>query len=108
MITGRSNYQLLSNALGVDLVNNPALLGGKNIHACSADQLKYAALSAGWFWNKTNLNVLADKIDVQQPIDEGTNLAGFKEITRRINGGYNGLADRLNRYKEGITQFRTN
>ena len=106
-ITGRANYQLLSNALQADFITNPTLLGGKNITVCTPDQLKYAALSAGWFWNKVNLNIFADKISLQQPIDEGTNLDNFKEITRRINGGFNGLADRLHRYKEGALLFTT-
>ena len=46
-------------------------------------------ISALWFWNKHNLNALADKDDV-------------KRITRVINGGYNGLTHRielLNKYK---------
>lgn len=107
-ITGRNNYSLLSQALGADFVTNPTLLGAKNIHACSPNQLRYAALSAGWFWNRTALNSLADKIDIHQPIDEGSNLEHFKEITKRINVGYNGLADRVHRYKEGIALFTAN
>ena len=39
-ITGRKNYALLSQALGVDFVAQPQLL----------ERLDYAALSAGWFW----------------------------------------------------------
>lgn len=104
-ITGRTNYQALSIALGVDFINTPTLLGGKNIHLCSPDQLKYAALSAGWFWSKTGLNAIADQINTQLPIDEGTNLDNFKLITRRINGGYNGLPDRLHRYQMGAVLF---
>jgi putative chitinase len=107
-ITGRTNYQALSAALQADFINNPTLLGGKNIHLCSPDQLKYAALSAGWFWNKTNLNAIADTINTQLPIDEGSNLDNFKLITRRINGGYNGLADRLHRYQTGAAAFIQN
>lgn len=107
-ITGRSNYSLLSHDLGADFISNPSLLGGKNIHACTPDQLKYAALSAGWFWNRINLNSIAGRIDLHQPIDEGANLECFKEITRHINGGFNGLADRLHRYKEGACLFSAN
>jgi putative chitinase len=104
-ITGRNNYGLLGSALGVDFVNNPSLLSAQNINACSPDQLKYAALSAGWFWNRENLNALADHINLFSAIDEGQNLEYFKEITRKINGGYNGLPDRLHRYKAGLNQF---
>ncbi|HTE25909.1 glycoside hydrolase family 19 protein [Flavitalea sp.] len=107
-ITGRTNYTAIGRDLQADFINNPSLLGGKNIHFCSPDQLKYAALSAGWFWNKTGLNSWADKINVTQPIDEGANLDNFKAITRRINGGYNGLADRIQRYQQGRLLFTGN
>lgn len=104
-ITGRANYSTIGAALGIDFINNPTLIGGKNINTCTPDQLKYAALSAGWFWDKTGLNSIADNILLKEPIDEGANLDHFKEITRRINGGYNGLPDRLHRYKEGVSVF---
>jgi len=42
---------------------------------------KYAALSAGWFWNKKGLNAFADADDIDT-------------ITKRINGGLIGLNDR--------------
>jgi putative chitinase len=42
---------------------------------------KYAALSAAWFWNKKGLNALADAQD-------------YETMTKRINGGLNGLDDR--------------
>jgi len=107
-ITGRNNYGLLSAALQADFIDTPTLLGGRNIHLCSPDQLKYAALSAGWFWNREDLNALADKINLSQPIDEGDNLENFKEITRKINGGYNGLPDRLHRFKQGELVIHSN
>ncbi|GGB96454.1 glycoside hydrolase family 19 protein [Dyadobacter sediminis] len=100
-ITGRNNYQLLSEAFNVDFVSNPQLLGGKNITLCSPDQLKYAALSAGWFWDRAKLNGFADKINPKQPIDSGANLEYFKRITKGVNGAYNGLPDRLHRYMQG-------
>ena len=71
-ITGRDSYTACGAALGLDLINNPELLV----------QPKYAALSAGWFWNKKGLNDLADKRD-------------YPEMTKRINGGLLGLADRI-------------
>lgn len=79
-ITLRVNYTALSKATGVDYINNPDLLLGE------AD----AMISALWFWNKHNLNVLADKDDINK-------------ITKIINGGYNGLSHRvilLNKYKK--------
>lgn len=106
-ITGRNNYQAVGNALGVNLLINPTLLGGKNVSKCNAEQMKYASLSAGWFWDSRNLNAIADKININSSIDTGANLTAFKDITRKINGGYNGLADRLNRYKVGLKYFIT-
>ncbi len=104
-ITGRTNYQIVGNALGLDLINNPGLLGGKNVNVCTAEQLKNAALSAGWFWNSRKLNAIADAINITKPIDSGSNLDNFILITKKINGGINGLHDRLNRYKTGVKFF---
>jgi putative chitinase len=105
-VTGRGNYDWISKNLDVDFVGSPEMLGGKNVNSCTPDQLKYAALSAGWYWNNHALNAVADSIDIEQPIDEGTNLDQFKLITRRINGGYNGLNDRISRYKAGVQFFK--
>jgi predicted chitinase len=103
-ITGRANYHAVGEALGADFISNPTLLGGKNIQACSPDQLKYAALSAGWFWSRCGLTAIADHIDLEKPIDEEPNLDLFKEITHKINGGYNGLPDRLHKFMQGLPQ----
>ena len=78
-ITGRANYEACGEALGVDLVNHPELLE-KPQHAC---------MSAAWFWASRGLNTLAD--------------AGqFDTITRRINGGQNGAADRQMLYARAL------
>jgi putative chitinase len=71
-ITGRSNYEKCGKALGYDLLAHPEFLESP-VLACR---------SAAWFWARNGLNVLADK---------GDNVG----ITRRVNGGINGLADRL-------------
>lgn len=104
-ITGRANYTQLGKAFNIDLVDNPTLLGAANTPLCSPEQLKYAAMSAGWFWNSRSLNKLADLIDLNSPIDAGDNLDYYREITRKINGGYNGLADRVSRFKAGVESF---
>jgi putative chitinase len=70
-VTGRANYADCGRALGVDLINNPQRLGDFDL----------ACLSAGWFWDTRKLNNHADRDDVLT-------------ITRIINGGTNGLADR--------------
>lgn len=67
-LTGKDNYERCGSGLGVDLVSKPDLLL----------EPRYAALSAGWFWNKHNLNDLADKADIET-------------MTKRINGGLLGL-----------------
>lgn len=71
-ITGRHNYAKCGKALGLDLVANPELL----------EQPLNACRSAGWFWSANNLNSFAD--------DDA-----FGTLTKRINGGFNGLDDRL-------------
>jgi putative chitinase len=75
-ITGRANYAKAGEALELDLIQDPALL----------EQPGPACRSAGWFWSTRNLNALADGQD-------------FERITRRINGGLNGYADRLAYYE---------
>lgn len=82
-ITGKENYQKASKALSADFINNPELLS----------QDKYAMLSAGWFWDKTKLNLVADK---------GANEDVVKAITKIVNGGFNGLEDRIKRFSELI------
>ncbi len=104
-ITGRSNYKAVGAALGIDLIKNPSLLGGKNVNKCTNEQLKNAAMSAGWYWDSRKLNNIADTINMSKPIDSGTNLANFIVLTKKINGGTNGLHDRLNRFKAGVKFF---
>lgn len=70
-ITGRAQYERCGAALGLPLVEQPDLLA----------QPEPAVLSAAWFWQVNGLNELADAGD-------------FEAITRRINGGLNGLAER--------------
>jgi putative chitinase len=71
-LTGRENYERCGSSLGVDLIGNPNWLLDP----------KYAALSAGWYWNKHGLNELADAQE-------------HGIITKRINGGTLGLDDRI-------------
>ena len=70
-LTGRENYANCGLAIGVDLLADPTVLL----------EPRYAALSAGWFWNKKGLNSLADSGDIET-------------MTKRINGGLIGLDDR--------------
>lgn len=78
--TGRGNYTKLTKQFRemgevVDLVANPELLRTP----------RYAVLAACLYWKEKKLNALAD---LNTP-------ASFKAMTKKINGGYNGLADRI-------------
>lgn len=75
-LTGRANYAKLSKAWGIDLIAKPELL----------ETPAYAARSAAWFWSVNGLNAIADS-------------GNFTLLTRRINGGLNGYAERC-RYWE--------
>ncbi len=78
-ITGRDNYAACGKALRLELVETPELL----------EEPKHAVDSAAWFWQSHNLNALADK-------------QLFSAITRRINGGTNGLAERIALYHRAL------
>lgn len=71
-ITGRANYQAIADALCLDCIANPDLLASD----------EWCPVSAAWWWQTHNLNALADA-------------SNFEQITRVINGGLNGYADRL-------------
>ncbi|MCS9556842.1 glycoside hydrolase family 19 protein, partial [Pseudomonas aeruginosa] len=71
-ITGRANYRAAGAGLGQPLEQEPELL----------EQPEWAAISAAWWWASHDLNELADRGE-------------FAAITRRINGGLNGQAERL-------------
>jgi putative chitinase len=74
-LTGRENYANCGFGLGVDLLSHPDWLATP----------QYAALSAGWFWNKKDLNPLADEFTK----------ASLETMTKRINGGLIGFDDRM-------------
>ncbi|MBO0729341.1 MAG: hypothetical protein J2P57_08790 [Acidimicrobiaceae bacterium] len=76
-ITGRHNYSQAAAALNLPLVENPAM---------AAEPQYGFRLSAWWWWN-AGCNQIADG-----------GPAAVQPLTLRINGGYNGLADRQNRY----------
>jgi len=81
-ITGKDNYAECSQALYGDtrLLDNPDLL-------TTTDG---AMGSAGWYWTTRALNEWSDTENI-------------REVTRRINGGYNGLADRMQRYHRALS-----
>jgi len=71
-LTGHANYFHAGKALGYDFVMEPDLVATP----------KFAALTAGWFWSTHGCNELADRGD-------------WTALTKKINGGTIGLADRI-------------
>jgi putative chitinase len=79
-LTGKSNYTLAGDALVANFLIDPDLVL----------QPKYAALTAGWFWDKNRLNVEADAKD-------------YEKMTKKINGGTIGLVDRIKHISIALT-----
>ena len=74
-LTGKSNYSTFDKFVNEDVMSNPNLVA-----------TKYPLLSAGWFFHKNKLNLISDK-GLTEPV--------MLELTKRINGGTNGLQDRI-------------
>jgi len=79
-ITGKNNYTMIADSLGKSI--------DETIDYLTTDE--GAAMSAGWYWDEHKLNAIADK-------------GNMKLLTRRINGGYNGLQDRLALYEHACS-----
>ena len=77
--TGHSTYFHAGKALGVDFVMQPDLVATP----------KYAALTAGWFWDTHKLNPPSDALD-------------YQKVTRIINGGTIGLDDRIKHVQQAL------
>ncbi len=83
--TGRTNYQGTRDGLFGLMMTVPDF----EASPAELEKPEWAALSAAWYWHSRNLNTLADAGD-------------FEGITRTINGGLNGYADRQALYKAGM------
>jgi putative chitinase len=79
-LTGKSNYTAFAQSIGEDTVANPDLVA-----------TKYPLASAAWFFSKNGLNTIADK---------GADTATVTAVTKRVNGGTIGLADRIKHFNE--------
>ena len=79
-LTGKENYTAFGKAIGEDIPSNPDVVASK-----------YALLSAAWFFSKNGLHKMADG---------GATDAVVTSITKRVNGGTIGLADRIKHFKE--------
>jgi putative chitinase len=79
-LTGKDNYTAFGKSINEDMVSNPDKVASD-----------YALLSAAWFFNKNGLHKMAD---------EGASDTVVTKITKRVNGGTIGLADRIKHFKE--------
>lgn len=87
-LTGKDNYTRCGKALGIDLVAHPELLL----------QPEYAARSAAWFWSSNGCSDIIDGVSCTRD----SAAQDFVALTKRINGGTIGLADREKRYKAAL------
>ena len=79
-LTGKDNYTSFGKSIGENIAATPDLVA-----------TQYPLLSAAWFFNKNGLHKLADK---------GATPEVVTMVTKRVNGGTIGLADRLKHFKE--------
>jgi len=79
-LTGKNNYQSFTNHIGEDCVANPDLVA-----------TKYPLASAGFFFNSNNIWAICDR---------GADDATVTSVTKRVNGGTHGLAERLQNFKK--------
>jgi putative chitinase len=79
-LTGKDNYTAFGKSIGEDMTANPDKVAST-----------YALLSAAWFFSKNGLHKMADG---------GATDAVVTSITKRVNGGTIGLADRIKHFKE--------
>jgi putative chitinase len=79
-LTGRDNYTAFGKSIGKPIEETPDLVA-----------TEFALASAAWFWSKNGLNKIADT---------GATDAAVTMITKRVNGGTIGLADRIKHFKE--------
>jgi putative chitinase len=79
-LTGKDNYTAFTKSIGEDCIANPDLVASK-----------YALASAAWFFNKNGLHKMADG---------GATDSVVTSITKRVNGGTIGLADRIKHFNE--------
>jgi len=79
-LTGKDNYSLFDKEVPENLLENPDLVA-----------TKYPLLSAAWFFTKNGLHKIAD---------QGATDAVVTQVTKRVNGGTIGLADRIKHFKE--------
>jgi putative chitinase len=79
-LTGKDNYSAFDKVVTEDIVATPDLVA-----------TKYPLLSAAWYWNSRKINTVCDQGATEEVV---------KKVTKLVNGGEIGLADRLKHFKE--------
>jgi putative chitinase len=88
-LTGKNNYKACGDALGLDLVNKPVLLSMDVENSVNAENSVKAAC---WYWRSRGINTFADKDDIAA-------------VTKLVNGGMNGIADRIKILQRAKKEF---
>ena len=76
-LTGKINYKAFGDYIGVNVCADPNLIA-----------IKYPLSSAAWYFEKRK---------IWQVCDEGIDIETIKKVTKLVNGGYNGLEDRISK-----------
>lgn len=85
-LTGKGNYIKFDSFVEDDIIKNPDLVA-----------TKYPLLSAAWFFNKNGINIVSDR---------GAEAEVVKSVTKKVNGGFNGLQDRQKYFDKYYTILR--
>ena len=76
-LTGKDNYAAFNDQIPGDIIANPDLVA-----------TSYPMLSAAWFWDKNKINNFID-----------TDYASIYDVTRKVNGGLNGINERIHLFE---------
>lgn len=81
-VTGRHNYESVSQYLGIDFVANPELMATP----------ENAFETAAWYWQSRNLNAVSDS-------------GSIESVSRIVNGGTHGLVQRIDSFQRALSVF---
>ena len=87
-LTGKENYNKFSKFSNMDFIQFPDMVASS----------KYALDSSAWFITSNRIHLICDK---------GNDYNTIREVTRRINGGFNGLDDRVNKFNLVYNRLKT-
>lgn len=85
-LTGRNNYMSFEQSISDNIISNPDLVA-----------TKYPLISAAWFFQTNGINQISDL---------GTSDAAIKAVTKKVNGGEIGLAERIALFREYYAQLK--